>query len=186
MHAHLQEVLPLLDESRAVLEAAVNQVPDELRRTRPAENRWSVAEVLEHLTKVDRFFAERISTSIAEAVSSGLGPEGQPRDPLPSDIVGKMKDRTERRQARDVVMPTGNVDCRTAWEELDRAREDVRAAVAAADGFALGTVKAEHRFFGVLNAYQWVELTAAHERRHADQIREIAVAMTSNRPPDAT
>ena len=47
----------------------------------------------------------------------------------------------------------------------------------AADGLALGAVTAEHRFFGVLTVYQWVELVAAHECRHADQIREIGAAL---------
>lgn len=54
---------------------------------------------------------------------------------------------------------------------------DDSRAVLAADGLALGAVTAEHRFFGVLTVYQWVELVAAHERRHADQIREIGAAL---------
>jgi hypothetical protein len=177
MHAHLQDVLPLLDNSRAVLKAALDQVPESLRRTRPSDDRWSAAEVLEHLAKVDRFFAERIATSIAEARGVGLGLEQHPRSPLSTDIINKMKDRSERRQARDIVMPSGTVECADAWADLDRAREDVRAAVLAADGLALGSVTAEHRFFGVLNVYQWVELTAEHECRHADQIREISAAL---------
>ena len=177
MHAHLQDVLPLLDNSRGVLKAAVDRVPESLRRTRPADDRWSVAEVLEHLTKVNHLFAERIATSVAEARAAGLGPEEHPRAPLSDDIVNKMKDRRQRRQARDIVMPSGDVDCDVAWTDLDRARDDVRAAALAADGLALGSVTSEHRFFGVLNVYQWVELTAEHECRHADQIREIAAAL---------
>ena len=180
MHAHVQDVLPLLDNSRSVLKAAVEQVPESLRRTRPAHDRWSASEVLEHLAKVNRFFAERIATSIAEARSVGLGPEQDPRTPLSTDIVNKLKDRSDRRQARDVVMPSGQVEWADAWGDLDRAREDVRAAVLAADGLALGRVTAEHRFFGVLSVYQWVELTAEHECRHADQIREIAAALAGS------
>jgi hypothetical protein len=177
MHAHLQEVLPLLDNSRSVLKAAVDQVPTTLRRTRPADDRWSVAEVLEHLAKVNRLFAEYIATSVAKARASGLGPEQQPRAPLSTDIVNKMKDRSARRQARDIVLPSGSVECDDAWADLDRSREDIRQAVLEADGLALGSVTAEHRFFGVLNVYQWVELTAEHECRHADQIREIAATV---------
>ena len=177
MHAHLQEVLPLLDNSRSVLKAAVDQVPTTLRRTRPADDRWSVAEVLEHLAKVNRLFAEYIATSVAKARASGLGPEQQPRAPLSTDIVSKMKDRSARRQARDIVLPSGTIECDDAWADLDRSREDIRKAVLEADGLALGSVTAEHRFFGVLNVYQWVELTAEHECRHADQIREIAATV---------
>jgi hypothetical protein len=178
MHAHLQEVLPLLDNSRAVLEDAVQRVPQNLRRTRVADDRWSVAEVLEHLAQVNRMFNERIATAVAEAQAAGLGQEQQPRTPLPEDIARMMKDRTARRQARDTLMPGGDVECDEAWADLDRARDEVRATVLAADGLALGSVTSEHRFFGVLNVYQWVELIAEHECRHADQIREIAAAMT--------
>jgi len=177
MHAHLEEVLPRLDNSRAVLRAAVDAVPERLRRTRPADGRWSVAEVLEHLAKVNRFFAERIATAVAEARAAGLGAEQEPRTPLSSDIIRMMKDRTARRQARDLVLPGGDIECDAAWADLDRARDDVRNAVLAADGLALGSVTTEHRFFGVLNVYQWVELTAEHECRHAEQIREIGASL---------
>jgi hypothetical protein len=177
MHAHLQEVLPRLDDARAVLKTAIDQVPEGLRRTRPSSERWSVADVLEHLVKVNRLFAERISTAVAEATAAGLGPEQQPRVPLGANVMRALQDRTDRRPARDIVFPTGNVEASVAWAELDRARDEVRAAVRAADGLALGAVTAEHRFFGVLTAYQWVELVAAHECRHADQIREIGAAL---------
>ena len=172
MHPHLAEVLARLNDSRAVLADAVNEIPEELRRTRPAPDRWSVAEVLEHLAKVNRFFAGRMAAAIDEARAAGVGLEQQARNPLPEDIVRKMADRTDRRAAREAVMPSGDVDSSTAWDDLDRAREEFRAAVMAGDGLALGTVTAEHRLFGVLNVYQWVELTASHEIRHAAQIRE--------------
>ena len=177
MHAHLAEVLARLDDSREVVNAAVFAVPEGLRRTRPAQDRWSVAEVLEHLAKVDRFFAERIASAIEEARATGVGPEQSARDPLPQHVAAKMGDRTERREAREAVMPTGAVETKAAWADLDRARQEVHAAVVGGDGLALGTIKVEHRFFGVLSIYQWVELTAAHEVRHAHQIREIGAAL---------
>jgi len=68
MHAHLQEVLPLLDDSRAVLKTAIDQVPEGLRRTRPSSERWSVAEVLEHLVKVNRLFAEPLDSAAGLAL----------------------------------------------------------------------------------------------------------------------
>ena len=77
-----------------------------------------------------------------------------------------------------VVEPVGPES--DAPGQLDRARDEVRNAVLAADGLALGSVTTEHRFFGVLNVYQWVELTAAHECRHAEQIREIAAALAKS------
>jgi hypothetical protein len=177
VHPYLSEALARLDESRAVLATALEEVPAPLRRTRPEPGRWSAAEVLEHLALVDRFFAGRIAASIAEARVAGLGPESGPRQMLTDDVRSRMVDRLDRRAAREAMMPIGAAEASAAWADLDRARQTVRDAVAGSDGLALGLVTAEHRFFGTLNVYQWIELTAAHEIRHADQIREIARAL---------
>jgi hypothetical protein len=88
-----------------------------------------------------------------------------------------MADRSEAREAREALRPSGGLDAAAAAAELDVARDAVRQAVSLADGLALGSVSAEHRIFGSLTMYQWVELTAAHEMRHADQIREIGAAL---------
>ena len=66
-----------------------------------------------------------------------------------------------------------------AWQDLERAHDELRAAVEAAKDLALGEIRTEHRIFGALSVYQWIELTAAHETRHADQIREIAGALAA-------
>jgi uncharacterized damage-inducible protein DinB len=178
VHPHLTEVLERLDAARGAVSAAVASVPEGLRRTRPAPGRWSVAEVLEHLALVDRSFAQRVADAIAEARAAGLGPEDRPRDPLPPAVAHRIADRSEAREAREALRPAGGLDAATAAADLDLARDAVRQAVSAADGLALGSVRAEHRIFGSLTMYQWVELTASHEMRHADQIREIGDVLT--------
>ena len=179
MHSHLAAVFARLEDSRATLRRAVDGVPEELRQMRPAVGRWSVAEVLEHLVLVNGFFAQRMADAIAEARAAGLNPEQQAREPLSREVVRRMADRSDPREAREAMMPTGRVDAEAAWGSLDAAREAVRTAARGADGLALGSVKAEHRLFGPLTIYQWIELTAAHEVRHADQIREIGAALAA-------
>jgi hypothetical protein len=48
--------------------------------------------------------------------------------------------------------------------------------VLAGDGLAIGGVSFPHVYLGTLNLYQWVAFAAAHEFRHAAQVREIAQA----------
>jgi hypothetical protein len=36
-----------------------------------------------------------------------------------------------------------------------------------------------HPFLGTLDLYEWVYFIAAHERRHADQVREIGAHFRS-------
>ena len=50
----------------------------------------------------------------------------------------------------------------------------MRALAEAADGLALSQVMLTHPFFGTMTVYQFVELIAAHEGRHTEQINEIA------------
>ena len=50
MHPRLEEVLNYLDSERSALRDAVELVPARLRDQPPGPDRWSVAQVLQHLT----------------------------------------------------------------------------------------------------------------------------------------
>ena len=176
MHTHLTEVLSRLDTARGALRGAIDAIPPAMHRQRPAADRWSAAEVLEHLTLVERIFGGRIVNAIG-AARSGLSPEAQPRAPLPDAVEQRMGDRVNRRQAPEPAQPTGTVDVASGWAALESNHSTLRAALAGCDGLALSQVTLDHPFFGTMNVYQWVELMAAHEGRHTEQIREIAAAL---------
>lgn len=174
MHTHLTEVFARLDAQRTALRAAVERVPRERRQERPAPERWSVVEVLEHLGLVELRFNAWVEKAIADArEGGGLGAERDSRTPLPPDLESMLSDRTRQRTAPPPVIPQGTLSEEAAWGALDRAREVFRATVVGADGLALTTVTVAHPVFGTLSVYQWVELVAAHEARHTAQIQEI-------------
>ena len=177
MHTHLTEVLSRLDAARATLRGAIDTIPPAMQRQRPAADRWSCAEVLEHLTLVEKIFGGRIVKAL-DAARSGLSPEAQPRAPLPDTVEQRMGDRVNKRQAPEPAQPTGTVDVATGWTTLEDTHSKLRAALSGCDGLALSQVTLDHPFFGTMNVYQWVELMAAHEGRHTEQIREIAAALT--------
>jgi hypothetical protein len=174
MHPHLAEVFVLLDESRSALRSAVASVPADARGRKPAADRWSVNEVLEHLALTEARFAAQVAGAIDQARAAGLGPEHEPRVPLDDVIRRRLVDRTERRQAPEAALPTGTLDEQAAWEALGRAHDRFRRALIDAEGLALGTVYAEHRRWGALTPYQWAEVLAGHAKRHAEQIAELA------------
>src|SRR5262245_28351258 len=107
MHTHLTAVLSRLDTARATLLGAVEAIPPAKQRQRPAPDRWSAAEVLEHLTLVERIFGARIMKAVDDARSAGLAPEAQARTPLPDPIEQRMADRVNKRQAPETAHPTG-------------------------------------------------------------------------------
>ena len=179
MHQHLSDVLAALDASRQALRESISAIPPAARTTRPGLDRWSPVDIVEHLSLVETRFSAVVGGKIADALNAGLGPEHQPREPLPERIETLLADRTGKRTAPDVAIPTGSMDERAAWAAADKARAGFRGAVLSADGRALGAVIHEHPFFGPLNVYQWVELIAAHEMRHVAQVREVATQLTA-------
>jgi uncharacterized damage-inducible protein DinB len=182
MHPHLHHVFSRLDASRAALGAAVDSIPTPLRQQRPEPERWSVAEVLEHLSMVERIFTGRIADAISAARAGELPDERGARSPLPDAIEVRMADRVNRRTAPDAARPTGTLDSGAAWTAVESGHRRLRALVGEADGLALGQVTLEHPFFGTMTVYQFVELIAAHEARHTEQIKDIARALAGSSP----
>lgn len=173
MHSRIQEILVCLDDELAGLRAALDQVPPELRNRRPAAERWSVAEVLEHLAIVEKAVLKVCTRQLAAAREQGLPQEAETtaiRQTLPPEHVAR---RERPLVAPDAVAPKG-MDAAAAWGEIEATRARFVEFVKSCDGLALAQVSFPHPAMGTLNMYQWFLFAAGHHARHAAQIREIA------------
>jgi hypothetical protein len=170
MHGITRELLTYLDEQRSVLKAAFEWVPPNLRDRPPAPERWSAANIVEHLaiveTRVSRILTERI-----EEAREGLSAETGTDPILPAIDYKRMYDRTVRVRAPETAIPTG-LNAAAAWAALEDASAKMRGMLVANDGLALSSVTHPHPRFGSLSVYEWVAFLGAHEVRHAGQIRE--------------
>jgi uncharacterized damage-inducible protein DinB len=178
MHPRTEELLRHLDATRSTLETTVDAIPASIRETRPAPDRWSVAEVLEHLARVEEQLTRLLSAKLAEAKANGLlGPEVET-----SPVVGTLDathvlDRSRRITASDRVQPRGEMDSTSAREALDRSRAVLRQLVTVYEGLSLHAFTFPHPVLGVIDGYQWLAFIGTHEVRHANQIREIGEAL---------
>lgn len=181
MHPHVTDVLARLDQSRESLRSALASMADADRRRRPSPERWSGVEIVEHVGLVDRRFTAMLAEELTAARAAGLGPETQARLPLPEPVARALGDRTAPRTAPDPARPSGALDEAAAWVAATSARDAFRLLIAGCEGLALSRVVHAHAFFGTLDIYQWVELIAAHEERHARQVREVAAQLGTAR-----
>src|SRR6266404_1963218 len=97
MHTRLEEVLSYLDTERSALREAVELVPAELRDQQPGPDRWSVAQVLQHLVIIEKRIGMGMTKWVADAIAGGVGPEletSSVMNTLPLDLIS---DRTQRR-----------------------------------------------------------------------------------------
>ena len=152
MHPRTEELLRHLDTQHERLRAAVDSIPRPRRDVKPSPDRWSVAEVLEHLsiveTRIERVFSKRL----AEARVAGLGPERASSPVVGTIDMDRLLDRTRRITATEAALPTGKLD---------------------ADGLALSDVSHPHPVLGPINLYQWIAFVGGHEARHAAQVIEL-------------
>jgi hypothetical protein len=172
MHPRVRELLDYLDSQRAVLREAFESVPPDLRDRTPAPGRWSAAGVVEHLATLEQRIAAMFAAKIAAARADGLAQETSTDPILPTIDMAPVLDRTTRVETPATGVPSG-LPADEAWAALERAGAAVRDALRSGDGLALGALTHPHPLFGPLTLYYWFGFIAAHEARHAAQIREM-------------
>lgn len=157
-----------LQSAREGLRHAVEVVPAEAREKRPGAERWSVAEILEHLGLVEGSVTRLIGRLAANGDTADLPGEVSPLD------MAALMDRSQRIDTIDSALPSGALTWRQAWDELTERRKELLRLITSVDGIVLHRVRAPHFVFGLLDGVDWVRFVEGHEARHTAQILEIA------------
>jgi len=174
MHPRIQELIDHLALHHRGVHDAVASVPPELRERRLDPERWSVADVVEHLSLIEQRIAGLLTMHVTAAREKGVGP-----DPDTSSVVASFQnpdgviDRTNKLEAPKHVRPTGSLNATAGAAALDKAHAAMVAALHNANGVSLENLWQAHPVLGNLNLYHWIVATGLHDARHAEQIREI-------------
>ena len=131
-------------------------------------DRWSIAEVAEHITlSEDALFSlvtKKIATMPADpAAKSEISDE---------DVLKRIADRSRPAQAPEFLRPTNEWPTREALAEHFKGSRDriIGYVETTEDDLRSRTVKHP---VGLIDGYQWVLLISAHTQRHVDQIKEV-------------
>jgi hypothetical protein len=174
VHPRTTELLRHLDLQHERLRNAVESIPRDQREKKPSPDRWSVAEVIEHLSIVETRIGRVFDAKLAEAHNAGAVREERDSTPVVGSIdMDRVLDRSRRITAAEASLPSGKLDADAAWSALERARTALRDSVRAADGVALGEIVQPHPILGPINLYQWIAFVGGHEARHAAQVMEL-------------
>ena len=175
----LIDTLGRLERSRDALRVAVDLVPPALRDRALSADRWSVAGVLEHLALVDERNTALLTAGIASAQGTAATPETAGAERLPATIETMLADRSARRSAPEHFHPQG-LAWDAAWARAEAARAALRRLLEEVDPELATRVVHTHPRFGALSVSQWGQFLAAHEARHAEQVREIAAQIAGH------
>jgi len=177
MHPRIAELLEFADTARAALLEVAERIPAERFTERPAPDRWSAAELLEHLARVESGCAHVIAKRAARARESGVPAESEDTSMLGALEGRHVTDRTRKLVAPAIVAPAGGLTRDGALDAIAKSRAEFRDAVGDADGLALREVRHTHVVLGEIDLYQWILFVGLHERRHLLQLEEIATQL---------
>jgi len=166
------EIYEAIDKARAQLLSSVEGLSDVQHSFRTAPDRWSIADVLEHLSLVEGQLARLFHVMIAKAEAAAAGEGAASFAPVSiEDSLAPL--RTQKLQAPEGARPSGQVAPAEAVARLTESRASIRALrprLEQVDGTA---VRYPHPAAGPINIYQWLLFVGAHEDRHRAQIEDV-------------
>jgi hypothetical protein len=164
----LAPIVEKLSDAQSEFFRAADTIPSEQWTAKPSNEKWSAAEVVAHLVMVELAIvggADRISQKKAKPIPF------LERAHLP---IWMVKIRLLRRKSPLPLDASLVRDKEEMLGELRAARERSLAFLEETRKRDLSPYCWRHAFLGMLNVYEWFEMIAAHQIRHAKQIKEIA------------
>lgn len=168
----ISDIFESIEATRARLCESVALLSADQENTRADDASWSVKEIIEHLSLVEKQIV-RLSTLMlmkAETAGEKASPDGR-IGPVSLDRIAERASR-EKYQAPETARPTGApvTDSLTVMRASREALHSLRARLEVAN---LSTVSYPHPVFGPLNLYEWLVMIGVHEERHLRQIDAI-------------
>jgi hypothetical protein len=168
--AERELIVEHLAQSRERLVLTIEGLTGEQRSFRPAGDRWSIADCIEHITVVESNVLRNIQQVLQSPPEPHHQDEVRGKDEI---ILERVPSRQRRLKGPAEMMPQGRwPDFEELVRQFEAARErTVRfSAVTQAD---LRNHFFPHPFLGLLDCYQWLLLLGAHCERHVRQIEEV-------------
>jgi hypothetical protein len=156
-----------LAETRKGVEDAVKGLTDAQWKYKPGPDRWSVAEIVEHLAVI-----EDIVKGVFAKLPDGPPPSAE-RDAAKFDaeMVAKILDRSVKFEAPPQARPAARWTTAETLQHLLASRAQNAEFLRSTPALRAHTVL--HPVFGPLDGYEWMLAVAAHSARHTQQILEV-------------
>jgi hypothetical protein len=166
-----ESLLKNLQASHDAFVQSISGLSEKQWKFKSAPDRWSVAEVAEHITIAESTLLGMVQKQI---MATPAAPEKRAEVKGKDETVVKaLEDRSHKAQAPEFLKPTNRWANR---DELSKAFEEERKATMDYVKTTTDDLRdhfAPHPVLGPMDAYQWMLLISAHSERHTKQIAEV-------------
>ncbi len=159
-----------LRASAANLAEAVGGLTAGQAKYRETPERWSIAEVMEHLVVWESFMLDAVHGALERPAEPEKQQAAGGKESL---VLALATSRDRPLKSREAARPTGR------WNDVGEMLAEFRARRAKTVAFAESTLVDlrchffAHIVFGDLDCYQWLVAMGQHTLRHVEQIEEI-------------
>jgi uncharacterized damage-inducible protein DinB len=132
-------------------------------------DRWSVAEVTEHIAAAEDFLMGMVTSQVMKAPARPAGDDVKALDAM---VLAKIPDRTDKRQAPEPLKPTNRFGSpEGSLKHFTEARAQTEAFLKTHDDLRDHAI--DSPMGKKLDGYEWILFVAAHSERHTKQIKEV-------------
>ncbi len=162
----MNRALKRLDSFHQKLINTVSPLEAELFSRRPAEDQWSVAEIVQHLCLVE----ERVTRELELAIAKDPQTVSPLRRLIPTSIVSS---RLLRVKAPKAMNPVAVLEKEVAIENYNRARSNLKQLCSTHGHQRFRNLVFKHPFLGEIDGVKTISFIGYHEQRHYKQISEV-------------
>lgn len=164
-------LLQVLQESEELLLATIDEVSEEQFLQKESPSGWSLAEIIEHIIKIDQSVLHGIKHKAQDP------PETIPKTFLKEKIIKAVSIRSTKVPSPEYGIPEGIFESKEdAINEFKIHRAGIESFVKNTD-FPMKRIAFKHFALGLLNGEGWITFMAGHCHRHILQMEEIKTAL---------
>ncbi len=166
--ADKEHALQYLESTKKNVLEATKGLSEAQWNFKPAPDRWSVAQVMEHIAAAEDFIRDMTKEKV---MTSPAGEAGRDLKKTDEAVLAMVPDRSHKAQAPEPLVPSNRfgspeasvkhfVESRAATEDFLKSASGLRDHVMDSP-------------LGKLDGYEFVLFIAAHSERHTKQINEV-------------
>jgi hypothetical protein len=172
-HKDKKFLLDYLQQTRKDFLKSISGLSEAQWNYKASPERWSIAECAEHITLAENFIREAYEKTMKEPAASA---EEQAKANIPDEkLAAMLTDRSQKFKAPEPIQPKTHqwATPQAIKAEFNKRRDATVQALKSTPESDLRSHVAPSPVGAPLDAYQFLELIAAHSKRHTLQIEEV-------------
>lgn len=171
-YENIKEIYAANDRIREKLKAAIGNLSDEQANKMTDDGKWSVADIVEHVAKVEVGMTQISAKLLSEAEKKGGKSDGKAM--ISEEFLQKAISAVNQKfEAPERVRPAGGKKIAESLKDLEESRRKLYDLKPLFEQVECSDFKFPHPAFGDLSAHEWLALVGGHEMRHLTQIERV-------------